>query len=98
MPGFAEMDVHVDQTGADNLSGCIDGSRFSIRDPRFRWRDCGLPYPGDFNDFTMLNDDVGHRVQIAGVDDPAALNLYSQCEILQLNFLTILKVDRADPT
>jgi hypothetical protein len=46
----------------------------------------------------MLNGDVGHRVQIAGVDDPAALNLYSQCEILQLNFLTILKVDRADPT
>jgi hypothetical protein len=79
------MDVHVDKTRTDNFSGCIDRSQLAICAPRFRLPDCSPPYPGDFDNFTMLNDDVGHRIQIAGVDDPAALNLYSQCEILQLS-------------
>jgi hypothetical protein len=100
LPGFSEMDVHVDKTRTDNFPGCIDRSRFAIRDPRFGLLDCSLSDPGDFNNFIMLNKDVSHRVQIAGVDDSAALNLYSQWKILQLSvskFLSILKFGRADP-
>ncbi len=83
MAGFSEMHVHINQTRTDNFSGRINNPRIRLLASGLRFYRFGFIPAGNLNNFVILDQDIGNRIQMSGVDNSAALNGYSHHTFLR---------------